>query len=285
MTTTPLPPIKTLAPWVGSDRMNADRIGAEIGTQAMVSIPFCGGCSIVLHVDARQILLSDLHRHIITLAKTVSDEASLVGMMERLDKELVHPDCLRMANMVLASIESAALEPHVNIAWAAAYFTSVWLSRSCAGSDTELTAGLASRRTASGGSSVRRWRSAVEGLPAWREVLRDRCEFVRQDWQAFLSKTRDEAKQAIYIDPPWWDAKVRYKYGFTEQEHRILARRLHEFKNCRVVIRHSDHPLYRELYPDWTWVEIGGRNQGNKRISECLIINGPSYTSEESGLF
>ena len=75
---------------------------------------------------------------------------------------------------------------------------------------------------------------------------------------------------------------MRYKHKFTEQDHRDLAVRLHEFKNCRVVVRHSAHELYYDLYPcqDWTWVPIGGRNQGNKAISEVLIINGPSFTQE-----
>ena len=77
-----------------------------------------------------------------------------------------------------------------------------------------------------------------------------------------------------------------YIHKFTEQDHRDLATKLHEFTNCRVVVRHSDHPLYRELYPDWVWVPVEGRNQGNNTISEILIINGPSYSeSAESTLF
>ena len=52
-----------------------------------------------------------------------------------------------------------------------------------------------------------------------------------------------------------------------------LAKALRKLDEVRVVIRHSDHPLYRELYGDWEWVEIGGRNQGNNHVNEMLIIN------------
>ena len=265
--------------------MNAKVIGAEIGKQALVSIPFCGGCSEVVHIDARQILLNDLHRHIITLGMTVADDTGCAEMVEQLEDTLVHPDYLDAALDIIAIVEDGDAPPAIDSVWAAAYFTVAWLSRSSAGSDSELSAGLASRRTASGGSSVKRWRSAVEGLPAWHKVLKTRCAFSCLDWRDWMAKVHDEKNQAVYADPPWRDAGKRYKHRFTKQDHIDLAARLHEFKNCRVVIRHSDHPLYRELYQNWTWVPIGGRNQGNKAISEALIINGPSFTEETKSLF
>ncbi len=279
MTTTPK--ITTLVPLFGSARINAKIIGEEIGKQAMVSIPFCGGCPEVVYIDARQILLNDLHRHIITLAMTVADEKGFKALREQVENVLVHPCYLDIARAVLREAEGAQYHPDVDEVWAAAYFTNVWLSRSgTAGSDRETDGPVGSRRTTSGGSSVRRWRSAVEGLQFWHTLLKTRCEFLCEDWRVFSRKVRDHNKHAIYIDPPWQGAGAAYIHKFTEQEHRELAAWLHEFQNCRVVIRHSDHPLYRELYPDWTWVEIGGRNQGNEKISECLIINGPSYTKE-----
>jgi len=271
--------LTALAPWFGGARMNGKTIGAEIGRQAMVSIPFCGGCSELYHIDARQILLNDLHRHIITLAKTIVDDAEFPAMLENLEHVLVHPDCLAEARAVLATIEDGDAPLAANHVWAAAYFTNAWLTRSNSGSESEFTQPLATRRTSSGGSSVCRWRSAVEGLPAWRKILQHRCEFVCQDWRTFAKKVRDTRGHAVYVDPPWQDAGKEYRHKFTEQDHRDLARWLWTFRQTRVVIRHSDHPLYRDLYAEWDWVSIGGRNQGNKHISEMLIINGPSYTS------
>ena len=273
------PKITALAPWFGSARKNAAVIGQEIGKQALVSIPFCGGCSEVVHIDARQILLNDLHRHIITLAMTVADPDEFAMMLGDVNDVLVHPDYLARARYTLAIVEEGDAPPVPDCVWAAAYFMNVWLSRSgTAGSNREIGGLIASRRTTSGGSSVRRWRSAVEGLKAWHELLKDRCEFSREDWRVFSKKVHDHTGHAIYADPPWQGAGYDYIHKFTKQDHRDLAAWLSTFRECRVVIRHSDHALYRELYPDWTWVDIGGRNQSNKRISEMLIINGPSFT-------
>ena len=156
--TSPLPKIKSLAPWFGGARTNAKLIGREIGKRVIVSIPFCGGCSEVLYIDSRQIILNDLHEHIINLAEVVADAALLAEFIARLETVLIHPRCLAAARTYIGMVEEG--EAEVNRAeWAAAYFTLVWISRQNAGSDSELTSGLASRRTASGGSSVKRWRS------------------------------------------------------------------------------------------------------------------------------
>ncbi len=285
---TELPKITTLAPWFGSARMNAKRIGQEIGKQMLVSIPFCGGCPEVLYINSRQIKLNDLHNHIIVLARTIQDKAALETMLAILDGILLHPGCLEEARHFIRQHEEYEVPSGslwADPLWAAQYFILVWISRQNAGSDSELTSGLATRNTTSGGSSIQRWRSVVDSLQAWHKVLTGRCEFNCLDWRDWMKKTRDDEGHAIYADPPWQDAAVRYRHEFTEQDHRDLAEVLRSYEQCRVVIRHSDHPLYRELYPEWTWVEIGGRNQNRKRISECLIINGESRTDQAGKLF
>lgn len=283
-----LPRVTTIAPWFGSDRMNAERIGAEIGKQDMVSVPFCGGCSIALHIDARQILFNDKHRNLIRLCRTVADEAEFKNMQAILEGTLVHPDYLTAARQVLKtnmqSFRPGGRLPRPDAEWAAAYFTNVWLSRSgTAGTNREFGGLVSSRRTASGGSSVVRWRSAYEGLPQWHDLFKTRCEFRCEDWRDFVKGIRDVDGQAVYSDPPWIKDGEPYIHQFTEADHCDLAGWHYDFDNCRIVVRHKDCPLYRDLYPEpnWTWLEIGGRNQGNAKISECLIINGPSFTAEK----
>ncbi len=281
--------VTSIAPWVGGARINAERIGVEIGHQDLVVIPCCGGCSEVPHIDARQILINDVHDHVITLAVTVADDSGLERLQAAVENLLVHPGFLRRATETIRAIEEdEARQWGVDPEWAAAYFAIVWLSRSSAGSDTELTSGLSARYTATGGSSAKRLRSAIEGLREWHALLKEKCEFNCRDFRDLLDRIEDRKGHAIYVDPPWKDAKVRYKHTFTEEDHRDLASLLGQFRGCRVVIRHSDHPLYRELYPvnQWTWTPIGGRNQGNKRISEVLITNGPSHSEpSQQGLF
>ncbi len=275
------PLLTALAPWFGSARMNALLIGREIGKQALVGIPFCGGCSEIVHIDARQILLADKHRHVITLAKTVACREGYAQLERMVDKILVHPDSLDEARRTLARIEANGDESRVDPEWAAAYFANVWLSRSNAGTDSECRQPLAARWTSSGGSSVKRWRSAISGLGYWHRVLRENVECRCLDWREWTGKWKDASSNALYIDPPWQDAGCEYVHKFTKEDHGELADWLRSLRHTRVVIRHSDHPLYRELYPEWNWVVIGGRNQGNKKISECLIIKGESYIDKE----
>jgi len=265
--------ISTLAPWFGSARMNAAKIGEAIGKQALVGIPFCGGCCEIPHIRARTIVANDLHRHLITLAMTVAEPAAYSEFVLRLENVLVHPDWLSRARQVLEVFRGRTDSAHPNPEWAAAYFTCVWLSRSHAGTKSEFTQPLATRFTASGGSSVKRWRSAVESLPAWHAALKERCEFTCLDWRKWMGKVKDRPGHALYVDPPWWGTGEKYMHEFTEQDHRDLAAAMTALEEAHVVIRHQDCELYRDLYPEslWSWEEIGSRNQGNRLISEVLI--------------
>lgn len=265
--------VTALAPWFGSARQNAKTIGELIGKRDWVGIPFCGGCSEVPHIQARSILLNDLHWHIYNLAKHVADPETFESLYETVDAQLFHPTPLDRAQSVCKHPDS-----YRDIEIAAAYFIVVWMSRSAeAGTGDEFDGQIASRFTASGGSSIRRWRSAVEALPEWHKILRERCEFKCLTWRKFASKCHDREGHGLYVDGPWADAGERYLHKFTEQDHRDMADWLKSFEKTYVVIRHSDHPLYRELYPDWQWTEIGGRNQGNNKISECLLTQGSLF--------
>ena len=274
------PNLKAIAPIFGTARMNGERIGEIIGKADWVGIPFAGGCSEVPFIDARSIALNDLNGHIMNLARAIAHEPDWLS--KRLEDQLYHPAVLEESQRICK--EHAGKPLGYSLKWAAAYFVCVWMSRSSdAGTDSELDGKIATRFTASGGSSVKRWRSAVEGLPAWHEVLKNRCEFTCLDWREFLAKCHDREGHVLYVDPPWFEHADDYAEKLAvdhkwfqqpeEDAHTELADALRAFKQTRVVIRHSDHPLYRELYRDWEWNDIGGRNQANNEHTEFLIVN------------
>ena len=146
-----------------------------------------------------------------------------------------------------------------------------------AGTDAEFKGNISTRWRPSGGSSCKRYRSAVESIDAWHEHLK-RCEFTTINWDLFLMKAVDEPGHVLYCDPPFPDAGDRYKHPFDFRKHRALAGVLGSFKNLRVVCRFHDHPLVRDLYPKdkWTWRRMAGRDQHRQDKDEVLIINGPS---------
>src|SRR5687767_7607129 len=91
------PEMKTtaLAPWFGSARMIAPLIAKELRGCKWVGVPFAGGMSELAHIKASTIVVSDLHRHVINLARVVAERREL--LQSQLVALTFHPDELRDA--------------------------------------------------------------------------------------------------------------------------------------------------------------------------------------------
>lgn len=269
-----IPTVSCLSPWFGSNRMLGPEVGKALAGCEWVGIPFCGGMSEVPHITARALLVNDLHRDIINLARITADDDSRAKLIKDADSDnfIFHPDNLRMAQELCKKTEPLD-SPHYTRALL--YFVACWMGRSGkSGTDSEFDGGFAMRFTASGGGSNVRYRSAIESLEAWGKTLK-RCEFSCLDFRDFLAKCHDRPKYGIYVDAPWPDDGDGYRHKFTEDDHRTLADWLGRFEYTRVVVRFGDHELIRSLYPesDWTWNMLTSRTQANEGKSEALIIN------------
>jgi len=270
------PKMKTtaLAPWFGSNRMLGHTVGQELRGCKWVGVPFAGGMSELAHIKASTIVVSDLHRDIINLARVVADPKRRSWLAQEADAQMFDPEVLAAAQALCSRFS-----PDDTNLRALCYFTCCWMGRSAkAGTDDEFKGSLPVRWSATGGDSNTRYRSAIESLDAWGEIMR-RCNFVVQDVFEFLDNVKDLEGHALYLDPPFPGPGDDYKHKFTEQQHKQLASRLGQFTTCRIVCRFYDHPLIRELYPEphWTWVRLKGRKQSNDDAPEVLLINGPSY--------
>ncbi len=271
------PKIKALAPWFGANRMLAENVGKELRGMKWVGVPFAGGMSELLYIDAPSILVSDLHRAIINLARVIQHDLLRAQLIERCDTLPFHPDVLGWSQKTCACYDSApsALLTEPDLNWAINYFRCCWMGRSAkSGTDGELSGSLPIRWTSSGGDSNTRYRSAIASLDAFASVFK-RCNFVCQDAFEFIGNCKDLAKHAIYVDAPWPDDGDKYKHKFDEQKQRQLAFILSNFKHAKIVIRYGEHPLIRELYhePHWRYLEFGGRTQANNEKREVLICN------------
>ncbi len=266
-------PIRAIAPWFGSARMNAEIVGEELRGCRWVGVPFSGGMSELAHITAPMIVVSDLHRHVVNLANVVAmQRRELFDVLRRLP---FHPDVLKLAQEFCKSNEPSGMN---DLRAATHYFVCVWMGRSHkAGTTDEFNGEISRRWNANGGSSNTRYRSAIKSLAAWERVMK-RCSFDVMDCFEFLEACKDEPGHGLYIDAPWPDDGKRYRHTFTESQHRQLAMALRAFRKMRVVVRFGDHPLIRELYPEpqWTWRRITSRTQLNEDKAEALIMNGPS---------
>lgn len=282
-----------LASWFGSDRMIAQAVGQELAGCTWVGVAFAGGMSALAHIDARSLLVNDLHRHVVNLAAAAAHPALGPSLYRRLKRKAFHPDELRAAQsrcqlreqsdggpdtLFASGFPDPRFERGPDLDWAADYFVVAWMGRNgTAGTPGEFRAGLSLRWDAGGGDSNTRYRSAVASLVAWRRVLR-RCNFTSEDAFDFLARVKDKPGHGLYVDAPWPEDGDGYTHRFTTTMQRRLAQRLSEFRHARVVVRFGDHQLIRELYPDgrWAWRRLKGRNNANADVAECLILNGPS---------
>lgn len=273
--------VKALAPWYGSNRMLAEHVGAALVGCEWVGVPFAGGMSELVAIDARTVVVSDWHAHVINLAAVVSDPDLNPKLRERLRDLPFHEGVLESAQERCAKREyrpwfEAWRGEGPDLDWAVDYFVCAWMSRNAtAGTGKEFEAPLSLRWEAGGGDSAVRFRNAAEGLAEWLEIMR-RCTFARLDVFEFLDKVKDRPKHGLYLDPPFPGPGDKYKHTFGESVHRRLADRLAKFQACRVVCRFYEHPLVRELYPEtqWKWRRLVGRTQSNGDAAEVLLVKG-----------
>lgn len=277
------PSTTCVAPWFGSNRMLGPCVGQELKGCDWVGVPFAGGCAELLHIDARELLVSDKHRLIIHLCRVMADATYGPRLFRELRRPIFTQERLDLARQYCRKFEPSPADEELSIidyCLAMNYFICVWMNRSGkAGTDDEFKGKIPVRWNANGGGSAVRYQSAARSIPAWRRVLA-KCNFVTLDVFEFLSKAKDAPKNGIYLDPPFPGPGDSYFHKFSEMEHLALSVALREYKQTRVVCRFYDHPLVRDLYPEgqWTWRYLKGRDQANNdEKPEVLIINGPSY--------
>lgn len=272
--------ISALAPWFGSNRTLGPEVGKLLAGASWVGIPFAGGLSEVPHTTARTILVNDLHKALITLARVAADDRLGPLLYRRLRRHALHPDELHHYQDVCLAIEALSDdEPRLDdddslLNFAESYFIAVWMARSgIAGTDDELTASASIRWNAKGGDSARRYQNAIRSLNQWRRTLR-RATFSTLDVFDFLTKCKDEPRHAIYCDQPFPGPGEKYKHKFTDEQTVELSERLAEFSAARIVCRFYEHPLIRQCYPEsiWTWHRYTGRKQTNEPSAELLLV-------------
>lgn len=263
--------------------MLASHVGESLEGCSWVGIAFAGGMSEVPHITARTILVNDLHRHIINLARVVADSRTRGELIRRLKRKAYHPDELKAAQQVCKSTEPADWIPpneDRNLLCAEAYFVCCWMARaSKAGIDDEFNGRPSVRWKSDGGDSMVRFRSAIRMLGNFSRALR-RCTFETMDaLTEFLPRCEDIDGHGIYADPPFPGAGQRYKHnaGVGAEEvawHTRLRDALVRFERTRVVCRFYDHPLIQSLYPGevWDWHRLTGRKQSNDDAPEVLLV-------------
>lgn len=263
-------------PWFGADTMVCEQYAALMADCKHVTVPFCGGLSVVAHLveTAGEVVCNDKHALALNFYFCISNKTIREEVLSQLEVMPFSAELLEQAQSLCKKYSGGAF---TNIDAAVAYFVTAWMGRSGkSGTKTELNGGLAMRWDAGGGSSPLRFHTAVRSIQEVWGPICERCSFVCMDWQDVLAKVKDDPKCGVYLDPPWIGAGDDYQHGFTRDDHVLLANQLESyFVNTKVVLRYGDNALIRELYAsdNWTIREIKSRDQANGEVSELCITN------------
>lgn len=263
-------------PWFGADTQVAEKYAALLADCKHVTVPFCGGLSVVAHLaeTAGEIVCNDKHALAINFYNVISDPESRDSLLAKLNVTPFHATILERSQAIC---KAPANDERTAGELAYHYFITCWMGRSGkAGTNSEFNGGLALRWDSGGGSSPLRFQTAVRSIQdVWGPIC-ERCSFVCSDWTEIINKVKDDRKSGVYIDCPWPDAGDSYAHGFRNPEDHVrLRNELLRFDSTKIVIRYGEHELIRKLYsePRWTVKEITSRDQANGGVAELCITN------------
>jgi DNA adenine methylase len=280
--------IGSLAPWFGAKRTLAHVIIEELGSHNAYWEPFCGSMAVLLaKPPAPMETVNDLHDDLINLSRVVAHREHGPALYRRLrrvpfsETEFVDAKARLVADKAPLQRANVGIHP----ARAADYFVISWMGMNGVAGVRSSSLNFARRFTKNGGAPAKRWRGAVETIPAFRRRLRG-VAILSADGIELCSRIEDADGTVIYVDPPYIVKGAKYLHDFEASDHRRLAEVLNRFKRTRVVVSYYEHPDLAAIYPGWTvrrcpttkaMVSTGQRDGGGvKAAPEVLIINGPS---------
>ena len=117
---------KSALSWFGSDAEFAERIGRYFDSCSHVTLPFCGGASILPFIKANRIVCNDLNDLAINFYMVASGhlgEGATTDLIRMSRTTLSHPGVLHEASLILQSPDVSTI---VETAWA--YWAFCWLA-------------------------------------------------------------------------------------------------------------------------------------------------------------
>ncbi len=288
--------IKAIAPWFGAKRRLAPEIVRELGKHRVYWEPFCGSMAVLLAKPpcGGNETVNDLHGDLINLARVIQHDRLGPQLYRRLRRTLINETFYHEATARHRDRGYLGdVAPDVEAAYD--YFIHVWLGRNGVAGQRHSKAGgtFCVRFTGNGGPPAVRWSSVVRSIPAWKRRMREVFILCRDAFE-LLERIDDAPGTAIYVDPPYIKEGESYVHKLKRKDHALLAHFLRRFTKARVVISYYDDPILEKLYPDWTKREMDVTkslvNQSKRgkvgavKAPEVLLMNGPSFANEESGL-
>ncbi len=300
--------VTALAPWFGGKRSMAPEIVQELGPHSAYWEPFCGSMAVLFaKPQSSHETVNDYHGNLINLAMVVASE-HWKELYDRLCRTFSSEALFKSAKQQFMSEKGwdpPTSPDHVrpeDVRRAFYYFVVSWMGRNGVSGTYRTNYQMAIRWTPGGGDSPTRFRGATDSMPLWHARLRN-VLILNRDGFNIIDKIDDVERVVIYADPPYLRSTRsmegrtgnKYLYDFADQEHGELAAKLRRFRKARVIVSYYDDPRLKDLYPGWTIrkmyrhknLHVQNRRGAERCLApEVLLINGPSYaTDDDGGLF
>lgn len=282
--------ITALAPWMGSKRQLAPRIVEALGDHNAYFEPFCGSCAVLFAKPAvKHEVVNDLNRDLSNVSAVLQSRPLASDLLGRLHFTIASEELYRESR-------SAVLEPYAgrlgNVERAYHALVTWWLGRNGMAGTRKSRTSFSARFTKRGGSGGVRFRSMIQSVPMWVRRL-EKVDVLNRDAFEVIEKIADEAKTAIYCDPPYIEKSAEYEHDFEGADHERLAELLSRFRKTRVVVSYYPDPRLDTLYPSERWQRqeiivtknirnTNTRGSFGRKATEVLLINQP--TSQNQGL-
>lgn len=130
---------------------------------------------------------------------------------------------------------------------------------------------------ASGGETVSRWNNAIEKLHDVADVIRSNFQIINGSYSDCIDRI-DHPKAFFYADPPYPEesrkSKNDYKFEFTDDDHRLLSKKLHSIEGLAMVSGYECN-LMNELYGDFykTKFPVKKNNIRSGEVQEVIWTN------------
>ncbi len=265
--------IKSIAPWFGGKRNLAPVIVELIGKHRVYWELFCGSMAVLLRKPTCEMeTVNDLHGDIVNLAKVIQSKELGLKLYEKLYRTLYAEGLFRESKERWISTPDITLKPDIDRAFD--FFVVSWMGINGFAGTKRANYQFALRWCSGGGQGARRWRSAVESMPAWHKRLQN-VVIMKRDAFEVISKIKDESDTVIYCDPPYFIKSSKYVHDFEDAEHGQLAELLARFKKARVIVSYYEHPKLEELYKGWARAYVGETNNSLRNVTARKNIGSP----------
>ena len=190
------PKIKAIVPYMGGKRNLAPTIVKMLGKHSVYWEPFCGSMAVLFAKEkCRMETVNDLYGALINLARILQHPQYAYLLYQKLYKTLMHEQFFLEAaqRMKERGCDYKSTQCEWDFQWAYDFFIASWLGRNGLTGVKSYNWTYCARYTPNGGHAAKRWKSAIDSIPAWHRRLLE-VTILQKDAYDIIERIYDKEK-------------------------------------------------------------------------------------------